>query len=63
MSYVTEIVWPLGFADITFPLERSDDRQYMYVCVRGLGKKLLQFKIEFRLNFFNLGWFSISLVS
>ena len=32
VSYVTEIVWPLGFADVTFRVERSDD--WKYVCVR-----------------------------
>ena len=35
MSYVTEVVWRLGFADVTFRVEpRSDDREH--VCVRRL---------------------------
>ena len=34
MSYVTEIVWRLGFADVAFRVERSDDREH--VCVRSL---------------------------
>ena len=29
--YVTEIVWRLGFADVTFRVERSDDRKYIFV--------------------------------
>ena len=32
MSYVTEIVWRLGFADVAFRVERSDDREH--VCDR-----------------------------
>ena len=31
---VTEIVWWLVFADVTFRMERTDDRKY--VCVRRL---------------------------
>ena len=34
MSYVTVIVLPLGFADVTFRAERIDNQKY--VCVRRL---------------------------
>ena len=29
---VTEIVWWLVFADVTFRMERTDDRKYVCVC-------------------------------
>ena len=32
--YVTEIILPVGFANVTFLVERSDDRKYL--CVRRL---------------------------
>ena len=34
--YVTEIVWPLGFADVIFRRERSDDRKYV-CCSQARG--------------------------
>ena len=39
MSYVTETIWQLGFADVSFRVpERTDDRKY--VCVRRLAMLL-----------------------
>ena len=35
MSHVTESVWRFGFADVTFRVEKSEDRKY--VCVSRLG--------------------------
>jgi len=42
MSYVTEIVWRLGFADVAFRVERSDDREH--VCVRSLPYETFTFQ-------------------
>ena len=39
MSYAAEIVWSLGFANLTFRVERSDDRKYVCVCRLG-GEKI-----------------------
>ena len=39
MSYAAEIVWLLGLANVTFRVERSDDRKYVCVCRLG-GEKI-----------------------
>ena len=39
MSYAAEIVWLLGLANVTFRVERSDDRKCVCVCRLG-GEKI-----------------------
>ena len=44
-SYVTEIVLPLGFADVIFRRERSDDRNCVWPALRRLQEILLEVKL------------------